>query len=91
METSPASAAASETPIASTWATSPVATSCGTASKPRRVKNSLGRGRGEQSPGHHQDQPEAMKMIAMASGTPTPKTSVPEYDAFGSERSPTGS
>ena len=30
-------------------------------------------------------------MIAIARGTPTPNTSLPEYDALGSESSPTDS
>ena len=33
--------------------------------------------------------PRARKAIAIASGTPTPSTALPEYDASGSARSPT--
>ena len=35
--------------------------------------------------------PRPMKTIAIASGTPSPNTSLPEYDCFGSARSPTDS
>ena len=73
----PASAASSETPIASTLP-SPIATSCGTASNALRPKNSRACGGPKSRQAIITITPSPAKTIAIPSGIPTPNSSVPE-------------